>query len=106
MTGQYADVKFNVRNWFEEDTFSGFVGSIVKIKQGNLNRKFVGRGYATITLGDFSKTIYADYSNYNISDNTRTICEIAVAIRNSQNYNSLGTDAKRIVDDLVDSYIA
>lgn len=105
MSKNFINVKYDSRNWFVEDDFSGFVGSIVSIKEKNLNRAFVGRGYATITLGDFEKTIYADYTDADIANNTRTICFIANALKNSDEYANLSSTRKAIVDNYASSYI-
>lgn len=104
MSAKYIDVPFEVRDWFVEDDFSGFVGSIAKIKTENLNRNFVGRGYAKITFGDFEKTVYASYADNDISNNSRTICYIANALKNSDTYNSLTDARKAIVDSYASSY--
>ena len=84
--------------WFEEGNFKGMVGSIVNIKEKNINRKFVGRGYVTVTLGDVTKTVYADYANGAIANNTRTIGFIANALKNDANSVDLYEQYKDIVD--------
>lgn len=100
----FVKIPYNTRTWFAEDDFSGFVASIVNIKTANLNREFVGRGYATVKLGDFEKTIYADYAESNIQNNTRTICFIAYSIKNSSAYSSLTDEHKAIVDSFASEY--
>ena len=98
----YTTIAFNTRNWYKETDFSGFVGSIVNIKDENLNRKFVGRGYATITFGDFEKTIYADYS---VEDNARSICYIANMLKNDTVYETLSTDLQEVVDSFASKFV-
>lgn len=107
MKGIYSDVKFESTDWFIEDDFSGFVGSIVDIKETNLNREYMGRGYATITIGDYRKTIYADYENLISDNNSRTICYIANCVKNDTAiYNALPDSYKLIVDDFTSKYEA
>ncbi len=98
----YTKIAFNTRNWYKETDFSGFVGSIVSIKDKNLNRKFVGRGYATITFGDFEKTIYADYST---EDNARSICYIANMLKNDTVYETLSTELQEVVDSFASKFV-
>lgn len=101
---EYILIPYNSRSWYQEEGFSGFVGSIVNIKENNLNRSFVGRGYATVTFGDYTKTVYADYANIFETNNTRTICYIANAFKNSGYYDNLSASNKQIVDDFVGKY--
>lgn len=104
MQSENINVLYNSRDWYTEEDFSGFVGSITNIKPGNINRDFVGRGYATITLGDYTKTVYADYSDKIEKNNTRTICYIAHCIKNSSEFNDLSEDNQRLILDFADKY--
>ena len=54
----------------------GFVGSLAKIKEGNFNREFVGRGYVKVTLGDIQKVIYAE----NYASTARSVAYLATAV--------------------------
>ena len=90
--------------WFEEGNFKGMVGSIANIKESNMNRRFVGRGYVTVTLGDVTKTVYADYANDDISNNTRTVSFIANALKNDANNVDLYEEYKSIVDEIAAKY--
>ena len=80
------------------------VGSLVSIKSttetvtGNELRKFVGRGYATVTIGGVTKTVYADYYNGNIVNNTRTIAFLAKRLVDS------GSDLYNTHKDVVDKF--
>lgn len=105
MTKQFVQIPYNSRNWFKENDFSGFVGSIVSIKTANLNRNFVGRGYAEISCGEFYKEIYADYYDSDMYNNSRSICYVAKMIKESETYDSLNESQKTIIDDFVSSYI-
>ena len=101
----FVDVKFNTRNWFKENEFSGFVGSITNIREGNINRGMVGRGYATITIGDITKTVYANYSDGNRTNNTRSICFIANKLLNSAEFELVPDAYKEIVEDYASKYV-
>ncbi len=81
----YACVPFESTEWHENGDFKGIIGSIVNIKECNLNREFVGRGYIKFTQDGVTKTIYANYDNDDIKNNSRSICCIAnqVMIYNS-----------------------
>ena len=103
MQGDYVNVLYNARAWFTENDFSGFVGSIANIKETNFNREFVGRGYATVTLGDYTKTIYADYYDVIKENNTRTISYIAECVKNSDDYHSLPEAFREIIDKFIDN---
>ncbi|MBQ5591018.1 MAG: hypothetical protein IIU65_04995, partial [Clostridia bacterium] len=86
----------------------GFVGSLVEIKEsnsynsqtGNIGRDFVGRGYVTLTVGDMTKTIYADYDEGDVVNNTRSVAYVANAYKNdvSSGYDKLAETVKAIVD--------
>ena len=99
------DVEFNTRNWFEEYDFSGFVGSITNVKDKNINREFVGRGYATVTIGNFTKTVYADYADGDRTNNTRSICFIANELLNSAEFVAIPDAFKEVVEDYASKYV-
>ena len=99
------DVEFNTRNWFEEYDFSGFVGSITNVKDKNINREFVGRGYATVTIGNFTKTVYADYADGDRTNNTRSICFIANELLNSAEFEAIPDAFKEVVEDYASKYV-
>lgn len=90
--------------WYTEETFSGMVGSLVNIKSttetvtGNELRKFVGRGYATVTIGGVTKTVYADYYNDSVVNNTRSIAFLAKSLADS------GSDLYNANKDMVDKF--
>lgn len=103
MTGQYVDVKYKSLNWFTDSEFKGMVGSILNIKDSNVNSEFVGRGYITIKFGDAQKTIYAKYVDDDISNHSRSICYIANKIM-IYDYDSLSDVNKAIVKKYADLY--
>ena len=84
--------------WYTEDTFSGMVGSLVNIKDANILRKFIGRGYATVTIGGVTKTVYANYIDNVVNNNTRSIAYIASKVAES------GSDSYLANKDIVDKY--
>ena len=89
---------------YEKDLVDGcFKGSLVKIMEtslydavsGNMNRGFVGRGYAKISKGDKTTTIYAE-----LNDNIRSVSQISYAYKNDVNsdYSSLSDTLKSYVE--------
>lgn len=94
--------------WYTETIsgaeFSGMVGSLVTIKDTNVNRKFVGRGYITVTIGGITKTVYADYVENSVANNTRSIAYIADAIRNDSNKADFYQAHKSVIDKYADVY--
>ena len=107
MSGQILDIPYDAREWYTEGDFSGFVGSIVRFKEHNLNNKFAGRGYAKITLGEFSKTIYATYPSDDINNLLRSVCFVANSVKNDTAvYNALTDEQKTIIDNYVAKYVA
>ncbi|MGN0174042.1 MAG: hypothetical protein ACI39F_06340 [Acutalibacteraceae bacterium] len=86
-----VDISYTVgieeNTWYNQNGDDCIVGSLVNIKQttetvkGNELRKFVGRGYVTVTISGITKTIYADYFGGSVSNNTRTISYLANMIR-------------------------
>ncbi len=105
MSKLFVDVKFNTRNWFEEDNFSGVVGSLANIRQSNINRGFVGRGYAKVTIGEFTKTVYANYAGDDVANNTRSICYIADKLFNSDAFETIPENYKSIVEDYASKFV-
>ena len=67
----YLDVKGNPYGFYQNKT-GKIAGSIVSIKDANIPREFIGRGYITVKLGDMQKTIYAT-----ANDSSRSIKYIA-----------------------------
>lgn len=111
--GDYLDVKFNATkddgsfNYYEEANFKGIVGTIANIKDKNANRKFVGRGYIKYTKDGVTETVYADYSEGNVVNNTRTISGIASSLKaNSDYFDGLNSDQQSIIAYWSDKYIA
>ena len=56
------------------------------------------------SVDDYTKTVYADYSDKIEKNNTRTICYIAHCIKNSSEFNGLSEDNKKLILDLADKY--
>ncbi len=74
----YLTVSYESNEFFRDSTgFSGVVGSIVNIQDQNINREFVGRGYATVTYGDITKTFYANFAEGDINNNSRSIGQVS-----------------------------
>lgn len=100
----YTDVKYTSESWFQHKGFKGLVGSIVDIKTSNLNRYYVGRGYISIKFGNTDKTIYADYYNGSISNNSRSICYVANKIMITGDYCLLPQLCREVVKNFADQY--
>lgn len=102
----YIDVKYTSSTYFVNGEWEGIVGSIVKIKNTNMNRDFVGRGYVTVTKGDFTTTVYADYYNSDVVNNTRNVAYLANLFKNSDNFNALDAIKQDIVNEYASYYTA
>ncbi|MEE1023655.1 MAG: hypothetical protein U0L48_01190, partial [Acutalibacteraceae bacterium] len=95
------DVTYDLaEGYYTDDTTPdpSIVGSIVKIQDYNIARNFIGRGYVTVTVGDITKTVYADYADGDVANNTRNIQWIAQRIQNDPDvYPTLEDFKKEIV---------
>ncbi len=82
-----VDVKFTSSTLYAENTI---VGSLANIKQKNITRQFVGRGY--VQIGD---TYY-----YSETVASRSLAQVASSFKNDQNsgYSALDADVKALVD--------
>lgn len=107
------DVKYTAKNsdgsfkYYTDSTeWSGVVGSIVTIKDTNISREFVGRGYAKVTVGSITKVIYAGYYNNDIANNSSSIAYIANAYKNTSDYETISSDLKALVDKWAAEYVA
>ena len=71
----YINVKYKADEFYSENDFEGIVGSIVNIKTININKRFIGRGYIKVKIGDIENTInyYADLYDdpYDPTDNDK-----------------------------------
>ena len=100
-----VNVEFKSTAYYTENSFTGVVGSLVNIKDSNINRRFVGRGYVTVTLGDYTKTIYADHYNSSVKENTRTVAFLAKeVVADTEYYKSLNDSQKAVVDKFAAAY--
>ncbi|MBQ4155367.1 MAG: family 16 glycosylhydrolase [Clostridia bacterium] len=59
-TEKFIDVKYESDKLYQDSDFSGIVGSIVNIKEHNIGRNFVGRGYLKLTKDSKTTIIYSD----------------------------------------------
>ena len=87
--------------FYSENTLAG---SIVNIKDKNITRDFIGRGYVNVKIGKIEKTYYADYYDNDIKNNTRSINYIAknYRISNNEEYLSLSEKQKFLIDNWAD----
>ena len=90
--GNFVDIPYKSKEFFEENTF---VGSIVAIKTENYGRAFIGRGYVKVTNGEEVTYYYATQN-----DNIRSVKTIATALINdtSESSQTLYQEHKDIVD--------
>lgn len=97
------NIAYKATTYYQDN--NTFVASIVKIKEANITREFVGRGYITVAYGNYKKTVYADYSKDDITNNSRSIAYIANAYKKTSDYSSLSDELKSIVDNWADKYV-
>ena len=96
---RFVDVKYSAsRKYYQENGKSYIVGSIVDIKESNINREFVGRGYIRITIGSSTKTVYASYYNDSIKNSSRSIAYIAKMFSQSEEYNIWPEEYRSVID--------
>lgn len=60
----------------DKEDYYFFAGALEEIKEANYNVKFTAIAYATVTVGDFSFTFYADYDPAN-TERARSIAQVA-----------------------------
>lgn len=107
-TDKYVDVEYNAPSFYTEARtgFEGLVGSLINIRDKNITREFVGRGYAVVTVGSITKVIYADYYNNDIANNARSIAYIANAFQKTSDYETISSDLKSLIDKWAAEYVA
>ena len=95
--GNMVYVPYDSETYYTDGSFSGIVGSLVSIKDYNLCRNFVARGYAKITDEDGNEVIvYADYDktqSRNIAGVADTYIEDV-----SSSFKDLDVDKKTLVE--------
>ncbi len=83
---------------YEEVGFKGVVGSIVKIKEANYGRNFVGRGYATITKDGKSITFYSNYYDGDASNNTRSLKSVSQVIIDNGSISNYSEEHQQLIN--------
>lgn len=111
--GKYVDVQYDLNKGYFDDN-NTIVGSLVNIKTsnttynaeiGNLDRPFVGRGYVKVTKGNDTYINYAKYFDYNITNNSRSLAYIALALQGDEtNYSKLSEQFKSFVDSMAEKH--
>lgn len=83
------------------DGYSGFYASLVNIKAGNLNRKFIARAYISVTSGDATTCYYGDYSAEN---QARSIYEVSkkVIVSNTESEATKQFAMTGVLDNVVE----
>ncbi len=79
-TEKFVDVKYESDELYKTSDFSGIVGSIVNLKEHNIARNFVGRGYLKLTKDGETTIIYSD------SVSTRSAKFIASKVQEVDNW--------------------
>ena len=99
---KYVDIvtdTFNAKLENEVEGYSGFYASLVNIKAGNLNRKFIARSYVAVTKDGVTAYYYGEYS---AEDNARTIYEVGKgAIASDKESENVKTFVKNEVLDKI-----
>ena len=99
---KYVDIvtdTFNAKLENEVEGYSGFYASLVNIKAGNLNRKFIARSYVAVTKDGVTAYYYGEYS---AKDNARTIYEVGKgAIASDKESENVKTFVKNEVLDKI-----
>ena len=99
---KYVDIvtdTFNANLENEVEGYSGFYASLVNIKAGNLNRKFIARSYVAVTKDGVTAYYYGEYS---AEDNARTIYEVGKgAIASDKESENVKTFVKNEVLDKI-----
>ena len=91
---KYTNLDIANSGWYNDEV-GKFCGSIIKIKTGNYEKKFVGVGYATITYHNGDK--YSIYADVNETDNARSIYYVANAVKEA-GYKNCDATQKAIID--------
>lgn len=91
---EYTNLDIANSGWYNDEV-GKFCGSIIKIKTGNYEKKFVGVGYATITYHNGDK--YSIYADVNETDNARSIYYVANAVKDA-GYKNCDAAQKAIID--------
>ena len=105
--GKYVDVAYKANEYYTEGNFTGIVGSIVNIKEsntafsaenGNIAREFVGRGYVKVTKDGTTTITYADYSDSNIANNSRSVAYVSYKlVQDTEIFNQYSKDIQEKV---------
>ena len=84
-TGKVVNVTFDIDNkdgYYTEGSFTGIVGSIAEIRDGNIGRDFVARGYVKVTKDGETKIYYSS------TQTTRSLKTVAAAVKADTAYYS------------------
>ena len=76
-TEKFIDVKYESDVLYENGEFKGIVGSIVNLKECNIARNFVGRGYMKLTKNGETQVVYSkSVSTRSAKYIANKICEV------------------------------
>lgn len=107
-SGKAVKVQFTASDYYN-GTSNVIAGSMTSIREqttsnptsGNIARNFVGRGYAIVTDSKGNKVYsYAEYFDYDVANNTRSVAYIAAMYKNDANssYPQLASSYAEVVD--------
>lgn len=86
---KYANL--TVSGYFNNNDDGVIAASLTNIKEANIARDFVGRGYVKIQKGDQTIIYYAD-----MNDNVRSLKTIAAAVCEDENFFPLLSDSQKV----------
>lgn len=96
-TGTKVDVAFTSDELYTEDGFTGVVGSVVNIKDSNISKDFIGRGYVKLTKDGETEIFYSE------TVSVRSAKTIATALKADDSiYSTLTAAHKELVDKWAD----
>ena len=96
-TGTKVDVVFTSDEFYTEGNFTGVVGSVVNIKDSNIAKDFIGRGYVKLIKDGITEVFYSE------TVSVRSAKTIATALKADESIYSTLTDAHK---ELVDKWAA
>ena len=96
-TGTKVDVVFTSDEFYTEGNFTGVVGSVVNIKDSNISKDFIGRGYVKLTKDGETEIFYSE------TVSVRSAKTIATALKADDSiYSTLTAAHKELVDKWAD----
>ena len=77
--------------------------ALVSIKEANYTKAYSARGYLVVKYAnDTTQTVYTDY---NVSENSRSVAEVAYKLKQSSEYTTYTSAQQKIVDTFANAYV-